>query len=348
MAFTIAHVNVSQGYRGGERQTELLIQGLERSNFRQILIARKDGLLAGHIKSTDLEIRLVSGNRIRIALACKGTDIVHVHEGRSVYAAYLRSLWAGTPYIVTRRVNNPLGNHWLAHKAYRQAAIVAAVAPQVGDVIRQFDSEIDPHVVHSSASGFEVDEAASKSIRDSYRGKLLVGHVGALDNKQKGQEFIIGVARQLEKSHPEIHFLLIGAGNDEKTLKAAAAGLRNLTFVGFVENVGDYLAAFDIFILPSLKEGIGSILLDAMEQCLPIIASDVGGVPEIVHDGKNGLLIEPGRTDELKAGILRLSAEPNLRSEMGQRGKLIATSFTSSVMCEKYLNLYRSILDTTG
>jgi glycosyltransferase involved in cell wall biosynthesis len=348
MAFTIAHVNVSQGYRGGERQTELLIQGLERSNLRQILIARKDGLLANHIKSPGLEIRPVSGNRFRMALACRDADIVHVHEGRSVYGAYLWSLCTGTPYIVTRRVNNPLGNHWLAHKAYRQASIVAAVAPQVGDVIRQFDSGVDPHVVHSSASGFEADEATSKSIRDAYRGNLLVGHVGALDNNQKGQEFIIDVARQLEKSNPEIHFMLVGAGNDEKTLKEAATGLRNLTFVGFVENVGDYLAAFDIFILPSLKEGIGSILLDAMEQSLPIVASDVGGVPEIVHDGENGLLIQPGRPDQLKAALLRLCAEPDLRAEMGRNGKLIATSFTSSVMCEKYLNLYRSVLGTTA
>ena len=348
MAFTIAHINVSQGYRGGERQTELLIQGLEPIGIRQILVARRNGLLAKHISSPDLEIRPVSGNRFRIAFACKDADIVHVHEGRSVYAAYLRSLFAGTPYIVTRRVNNPLGAHRLAHKAYRKAAFIAAVAPQVGDVIRKFDPELDPQVIHSSASGFKVDTAQAKSIRDACNGKFLVGHVGALDNGQKGQEYIINVARQLEKSNPEIHFMLVGEGKDEQKLKAEAANLGNLTFTGFVENVGDYLAAFDIFILPSLKEGIGSVLLDAMEQSLPIVASNVGGVPEIVQDDRNGILIEPGRTDELKAGILRLSAEPNLRSEMGQRGKLIATSFTSSVMCEKYLNLYRSVLDTTG
>ena len=89
MAFTVAHVNVSQGYRGGERQTELLIQGLEPNSIRQILVARRDGLLATHIKSPGLQIRPVSGNRFRIAFACKDADIVHVHEGRSVYAAYL-------------------------------------------------------------------------------------------------------------------------------------------------------------------------------------------------------------------------------------------------------------------
>ena len=348
MAFTIAHVNVSQGYRGGERQTELLIQGLERSNLRQVLVARKGSLLAKRINSAGLETRQVTGNPLGVALACKGVDLVHVHEGRSVYAAYLRSLCSGTPYIVTRRINNALGTHWLAHKAYRRAAIVVAVAPQVGDVIRQLAPEIDPQIVYSSTSGFEVDKAISKSIRDAYRGNLLVGHVGALDNNQKGQEFIIDVARQLEKSNPEIHFLLVGQGGDEKMLKEAAAGLRNLTFIGFVENVGDYLAAFDVFILPSLKEGIGSILLDAMEQGLPIVASNVGGVPEIVRDDENGILIEPARPDQLRAAILHLCAEPNLRFEMGQRGKLVATDFTANTMCEKYLDLYRSILGTTA
>ena len=348
MAITIAHINVSQGYRGGERQTELLIQGLAAPGIRQILVARRDGLLAKHISSADLEIRPVSGNRFRIALACKDADIVHVHEGRSVYAAYLRSLCTGTPYIVTRRVNNTLGNHRLAHKAYRKAAFVAAVAPQVGDVIRQFDPEIVPQVIHSSASGFKVNTAQAKSIRDACNGKFLVGHVGALDNNQKGQKFIINVARQLEKSNPEIHFMLVGDGEDAQMLKAAAAGLGNLTFTGFVENVGDHLAAFDVFILPSLKEGIGSVLLDAMEQALPIVASNVGGVPEIVHDGENGILIQAACPDQLKAGILRLCAEPNLRSKMGRRGKQMATHFTSSTMCKKYLSLYQSVLGSAA
>jgi len=348
MAFTIAHVNVSKGYRGGERQTELLIRGLERFDLRQVLVARKGSLLAKHIKSPGLDIRQVSGNPFGVALACKGVDLVHVHEGRSVYAAYLRSLHSDTPYIVTRRVNNALRNHWLTHRAYQRAAIVVAVAPQVGDVIRQLAPEIDPQVVYSSSSGFEVDETVSKSIRDIYGRNLLVGHIGALDNAQKGQEFIIDVARQLEQSNPDIHFLLVGSGRDEKMLKKAAADLRNLTFVGFVENVGDYLAALDVFILPSRKEGIGSILLDAMEQGLPIVASNVGGVSEIVHDDENGILIEPARPDQLRAAILRLCTEPNLRFEMGQRGKLIATNFTASTMCEKYLNLYRSVLGTTA
>ena len=90
--------------------------------------------------------------------------------------------------------------------------------------------------------------------------------------------------------------------------RSAAAGLSNLTFTGFVDNVGDYLAAFDVFILPSNREGIGSILLDAMEQGLPVVASRVGGVPDIVHDRKNGLLIDPASPAQLRDAILHAAS----------------------------------------
>ncbi len=345
MTITLAHVNVAKGYRGGERQTELLIRELESLDFRQVLITRRGAPLTRRFDDVDLDIRQISGNPISVALACRGVDVVHVHEGRSVYGAYLRSLLTGTPYILTRRVNNPLGDHWLSHKAYRRAGYVAAVAPQVAEVVSDFDSQVSPQIIYSSSSGLAVDRESSRRIRARYPGKFLVGHVGALDNQQKGQEFIIQVARQLQESHSDIQFLLVGGGDDEEFLRRSAGGLNNLSFVGFVENVGDYLAAFDMFILPSRKEGIGSILLDAMEQRLPVVASRVGGVPEVVHDGENGILIEPSRPDQLRDAILRLHDEPELRSQMGERGRLLAHDFTANVMCEKYVRLYRSVLE---
>jgi glycosyltransferase involved in cell wall biosynthesis len=344
MSITIAHVNVARGYRGGERQTELLIRGLAECGVRQRLVARRGEPLARRVVDCGIQIRQVSGNPLGVAAATGGVDLVHVHEGRSIYGAYVRSMLSRTPYVVTRRVDNPIGEHRLAHAAYRRASCVVAVAPQVADVVRRFDSAIRTEVIHSSASGLAVDAVKSAAVRERYRGKLLVGHVGALDNRQKGQELIIDVARQLEASHPQLHFLLVGGGRDEAMLKQAAAGLGNLTFSGFVDNVGDYLAAFDLFILPSRKEGIGSILLDAMERRLPIVASRVGGVPEIVHDGENGILIDPERPDQLKSEILRLIDDPELRRRLGDAGHRIAQDFTAAVMCCKYLELYETAI----
>jgi glycosyltransferase involved in cell wall biosynthesis len=125
-----------------------------------------------------------------------------------------------------------------------------------------------------------------------------------------------------------------------------AAGIGNLTFMGFKNNVGDYLAAFDVFILPSNREGIGSILFDAMDQGLPVVASRVGGVQDIVHDGDNGLLIDPASPDQLRDAILKLRNEPELRRAYGARGRELAKDFTSEAMWRKYLALYESVLGT--
>lgn len=344
MTPTIVHVNTARGYRGGERQTELLIRGLASRGVRQVLVARRGGPLAGRLHDLDVEVREVAGGLWSVTRATRGATLVHVHEGRSVYAAYLRSLLSGTPYVITRRVNNPIRDHWFAHRAYRRAACVAAVAPQVAEIVRTYDSAIPVCVVHSGSSGLAVDAAASAAIRSRFSGKFVVGHVGALDNAQKGQEFIIAVARELERSHADLHFVLVGGGDDEALLKAAAAGLSNVSFTGFVDNVGDYLVAFDLFVLPSNREGIGSILLDAMDQGLPVVASRVGGVPDIVRHDFNGLLIDAANPAQLREAILALRADDALRRRYGETGRVFAKAFTAETMWRKYFALYETLI----
>jgi glycosyltransferase involved in cell wall biosynthesis len=344
MTFRVAHVNVAKGYRGGERQTELLIRALPSDSVEQILVARRGAPLVSRFGGLPVEVRSISGSFLSVARATRDVDLVHVHEGRSIYGAYLRSVLSGTPYIATRRVDNPIKDHWFAHRAYRRATFVVAVAAQVADVVRRHDHRVRVEVVYSASSSLPVDQSRAQAIRRRLDGRIIVGHVGALDNSQKGQEFIIAVAKDIRLSHPELHFVLVGGGADEAMLKNAAAGLENLSFTGFVENVGDYLAAFDIFILPSRREGIGSILFDAMEQRLPIVAARVDGVPEIVHHEENGILIDPERPDQLRDAVLRLSADRDLRARMGAAGRQIASRYTVDVMAQKYLDLYRSAL----
>jgi glycosyltransferase involved in cell wall biosynthesis len=348
MTFRIAHVNVARGYRGGERQTELLIREFAARGLDQVLVARRGDALAGRFGDLDLDIREVSGHFSSVMAETRGIDLIHVHEGRSVYSACLQHLLFGTPYIATRRVDNPIKDHWFAHQAYRRAAYVVAVAPQVADVVRAFDPHVRVRVIYSASSSLRVDPARAGAIRAAYHGKFVVGHVGALDNSQKAQTQIIEVAKNLGDRHPKLQFVLVGGGNDEDMLRAAGAGLPNLTFTGFVDNVGDYLASFDLFVLPSRREGIGSILLDAMEHGLAVIATRVGGVPAIVHDGENGILIDVERPDELQAAILRLQSEPELRARMGRNGRQTAKQHTARAMAEKYLELYASALGTSA
>lgn len=340
----VCHINVARGFRGGERQTELLIRELASRGISQSLVCRTSQPLSTRLDGVEIDIREVSGNPIAVALAAGGAQILHVHEGRSVYAAWLRHVFAGTPYVLTRRVNNPIRNHRWAHKTYRAAAVVAAVAPQVAEIVAAFDRQINVQVVHSGSSGLVANPAVVESIRARWPGKFIVGHVGALDNPQKGQEFIIDAARVSALKHPELQFVLVGGGDDEAWLRSAAAGLDNVSFIGFVDNVGDYLGAFDLFILPSNREGIGSILFDAMEQELPIVASRVGGVPDIVHHDENGLLIEPAAPDQLLDAIVRLQRDAGMRERFGKAGHRIAAGFTAAAMCEKYIRIYGAAL----
>lgn len=341
MTLRVAHVNVAKNYRGGERQTELLMRELAHRGVRQVLVARRGAPLASRVADLAVQVRAVSGNPLTVALATGGVDVVHVHEGRSVYGAYARSLLSGTPYVLTRRVQNAVSDHWLAHKVYRRAAHVVAITPQLAGILFDYDPAIEAKVIYSSGSDLPVDPDASAAIRENLPGTFLVGHVGALD-VQKGQQSIIDVAREFRVSAPDVHFMLVGGGKEESRLRAAAAGLGNVTFVGFVDNVGDYLAAFDVFVLPSRREGMGSILLDAMQRGLPVVASRVGGVPAIVSDGENGLLIEPERPDQLKAAILRLRAAPDLRRRLGECGREVSKRFTPGAMADRYLDLYRT------
>lgn len=343
----IAHVNVARHYRGGERQTELLMGELRERGVEQWLVARRGSPLARRAGSSGIDVRAVSGHLPGVVRATAGVDLVHVHEGRSIYAAWLRNRLSGTPYVATRRVNNPIGSHRFAHRAYRGAACVAAVAPQVADIVREFDPEVRTAVILSSSSGLEADPQNVRDIRARIGAEFIVGHVGALDNAQKAQETIIATARALEASRPEIHFVLVGGGGDELGLRKLAAGLGNLSFTGFVDNVGDYLGAFDVFILPSRREGIGSVLFDAMEHGLPIVATPVGGVPRIVLEGQNGLLIDVDDPAQLAEAVLRLEADPGLREHMGIVGRQMAEQHTSAHMAQSYLELYRSILKPT-
>lgn len=341
----IAHLNLARGYRGGERQTELLIRGLS-SDIQQILVARRDGQLASRLADMPgVQIRPNSGNLLSAAWRARGADIVHAHEGHAVYGAYLWHLVCGGPFVVTRRVTNPLGTGFLTRRAYRSAAVVACVSAQIAKIMADYDRAITRQVICSVGSGLYADANNVLRLRAAHRGQFLVGHVGALDNAQKGQDHIITVARQLAETHPDIRFVLVGCGDDETMLKNLAKDLNNLTFTGFVDNVGDYLSLFDIFILPSNREGLGSILTDAMQFGLPVVAAAVGGVPEIIRDGENGFLIDPARPDQLKDAILRLYGDAGLRSKFGDRGREIGSDFTPDSMARQYLKLYQSILD---
>ena len=345
-AFLVCHINLDRGFRGGERQTELLIRELATQGWRQRLVARRGAILAQRLADVPgLEIKLCSG--LLSAASCIGKpNLVHVHQGRAVYPAYLRKIFSGVSYLVTRRVPNPLGKGWLTHRAYRAASKLVAISSAVAQSMGE-DLSLSPEDMVLIPSAFEplpTDSATAEHLRRQWGGEFIVGNVGALDHAHKGQGDLIEVARQLSGSHPGIHFVFVGSGKDEENYRAQARGLKSVHFSGFQERVGDYLGAFDLFAFPSLKEGMGAVLLDAMDHALAVVASDAGGIPEVVEQARTGLLVPASSPDQLGAAILKLYADSDLRQAMGRAGKQRSDLFRASIMAQRYITLYRGLL----
>lgn len=339
----IAHINLARGFRGGERQTELLIRELAAAGLSQRLVARRgEPLLERLADLPSLERRAVPPGVFAAARELHGASLVHVHEGRALQAAFIAHMRYGTPYVVTRRVQQGPSHHWLNRIMYRRAACLAVLSEAIGASLRALDPQLRFTVIPSAVSRLVPDPARVAEIRGSYG--FIVGHVGALVDSHKGQRQIIAMARQLTATHPDIVFLLIGSGRDEHVLRREAGSLPNLRFVGQVGDVGNWLAALDVFLYPSRHEGLGSVVLDAMAAGLPVVATAVGGIPEMITEGVNGLLCQPDDIACLTAAVLTLHADAELRRRMGEANRRRAEAFAAPAMSRRYIELYQTIL----
>ncbi|MDY6942157.1 MAG: glycosyltransferase family 4 protein [Pseudomonadota bacterium] len=344
----VCHINLARGYRGGERQTELLIRALAARGIQQTLIARAGEPLTTRLADVpELACREANRPFFRQALRRTACELVHAHEAKAAHLAYQMHRLRRLPYVVTRRVPNPLKSNRLTRSVYLNAASVVAISQAVRDTLLHYDARLDPPVIPSASSALETDAARLAELRRRFDRRFVVGHVGALVDKHKGQSVLIETARRLKTTCPKMIFLLIGDGADAAGLRAQAAGLDNVVFEGYVNNVGDYLAVMDMFVFPSREEGLGSILLDAMAFGLPIVASRVGGIPELIADGDNGRLVPPGDGPALAEAVSDLYHDSALRQAFGDRARTVAESFQPGVMAQRYLAIYRQILNKT-
>lgn len=289
-----------------------------------------------------LDIREAGFGVIGAAAALRDAGLVHSHEGRGVQAAWLARLAGGAPYVITRRVQKGPRQTWFNRVLYRRAAAVVAISSAIRDALLVLAPDLDAGVIPSAGSGFAPDAASVARLRADFGG-FVIGHVGALDDSHKGQRQILALATRFLTSAPEFRFVLVGSGRDGESLRADAKDLPNVIFAGQVDNVGDYLAAFDLFLYPSRHEGLGSILIDALAAGLPVVATAVGGIPEIVVDGENGTLVPPGDVDALERAVVTFSTDRELRERVAAANRRRAQEFSASAMAGRYAALYRAL-----
>jgi len=175
---------------------------------------------------------------------------------------------------------------------------------------------------------------------------LVVGTAGRFE-PVKGLEFLLEAAKDIVSKFPQTYFVFAGDGSLRQRLekKALELGIKNKTiFLGWRSDVVKVISIYDIFALPSLNEGMGRVLVEAMTLGKPIVASNIGGIPDLVTHGKNGFLVPPKDPGQLARSLQILIEDEGKRKSMGQGGKEKALNFSKEIMVEKIAALYDKLL----
>ncbi|SNS77827.1 glycosyltransferase [Tropicimonas sediminicola] len=276
----------------------------------------------------------------------RGITHLHCHFGHSACSvAMLASELSGIPYSFT--LHGPTifyaPKHWRIDEKIARARFVACIsrfcrsqamifaAPEHWDRLKVIHCGVDPALYDTGAR-----ERTGKRL-------LFVGRLAAV----KGVPVLLEAFKAVAAQHPEAHLTLIGDGPERARLETEAEHLgvsRQVAFAGYrsQEEVAAALADADLFVLPSFAEGVPVVLMEAMAARLPVVATRVGGVQELVEDGVSGLAVTSGDADAFADALLRLLDDPDRMRSMGEAGRAqVIDEFSTEREAERLAGLFR-------
>ncbi|WP_449241246.1 glycosyltransferase family 4 protein [Desulfoscipio gibsoniae] len=331
--------------------------------------ALEDKLVSENIKVLPLPLTGVvslkedyaSFNLLRKFMRGEQVHLVHAHGAKAALVSRPAALWAGVPAIYT--VHNSIHNeHWPAWKNNIAAVIECALAwstdciitvsNALGDEIK-YKQKIPHSKIKVIHNGINLNKFNISHIQHGSKEKwhippdrTVIGTVARMA-PQKGLSVLIKAAEQLIERY-NVHFLIVGdgplRGKLEETIRLSSIN-DYFTFTGMINDITPAYSTMDIFVLPSITEGLPLTILEAMAFSLPVVATSVGGVPEIIKHGECGFLVSPGDHKELSSRIACLLDCPSLRNEFGYRGKQrVYDEFDASKMIQETINVYCRLL----
>lgn len=341
----IMHVNLAKGFRGGERQTELLIRHLAYLGFsRQYLVCRDNSPLREHLHDIQGLTFITANHQFQGHRSVTDVDMIHAHEAKAVHWAFMEHLLTGKPYILTRRVPQEVRANLFNRLCYRHASTAVGISTPIRQHLEQRSwcpvTQIPSALAHLPAHPEKI-----RALKKDFEGQFVIGHAGALVDKHKGQRILMAAARIVNQHQKGITFICLGDGVDRETLEQESKDIPNFHWLGFQSNLADYLSVMDLFVFPSRNEGLGSTLLDVMDYQVPIIATNVDGIPDIIQHQKNGILVEKDDIDGLAAAILRLIADPVQRQQLTHQASACTENFSPEMMALRYQKLYQLLIN---
>lgn len=353
----ILHLDSELSWRGGQQQLFYLINGLRKRNFVNFLACPRASALLERAKEEGISVfplslkgewDIFSSLKIRKLIKHFKVDILHCHSSHAHAIGLMALLFIkDCRLIVSRRVDFPIRKNVLSNYKYKNVDKFIAISDGIKNVLLQGGvKENKITVVHDGIdiAHFQCQEQARSLFNELglQEGNPVVGNVAALA-PHKHQQNLLAAAKIVVQSIPTAQFLIVGEGELESELKELTKRLgieKNVNFAGFRKDVPQLLTIFDVFVVSSYLEGLGSSTLEAMAAGLPVAATRTGGIPEIVQDGINGLLVPPRDSQSLATAMITLLSDKERRKTMGAASRKIVENFSVEKMVEGNSNVY--------
>ncbi|MEO2069257.1 MAG: glycosyltransferase family 4 protein [Desulfurobacteriaceae bacterium] len=352
----ILHVNTEKGWRGGEQQLFYLAKGLSKFGIKSVVACKVNEELERRCKEEGIETIPLSGNQLeditRISIIGREFDIIHAHSAKTHTIVAFSKKFHKRKVVYTRRVDFVPKNNSLTKLKYKLTDKIVAISECVKNILKEnlkleenkievIYSSVDPKVEKSL--NFE----KVKEIRRELNGTPIIGSVAALTDQKNIPTFIESASFVLEK-YPNAKFLVLGEGKKRKELQnlIEKKGLSGKFYLlGFKREVVNFVKAFDVFVLPSDYEGLGSSILIAMLLKVPVVSTDAGATKEIVLNKETGILVPKRNPEKLADGIIKMIEDKALRETCTKNAyRMVKEKFTVDKMVEKYVKLYGEVV----
>lgn len=353
--------------RGGLERVviDLALEQVAQGLKVQVICLFSEGLLARELVAAGIPViacNKVRGfdwravGKIRALLRNHKTQILHSHNPIPNYYGVLASLFINGLTVVNTR--HGMGNapfNVRLELLYRISLVRTALVAMVCEsarlnfiqhrIVARTKAKVVPNGIRLSLFRpySENTHGSTLAALNLSEDSLCIVNVGRL-NPVKDHATLLHAMVHVSATVRNAVLVIVGGGKLQRELEALTKklGIENaVRFLGDRDDVKSLLPGFNIFVLSSLSEGYSISLLEACASALPIIATDVGGNAEIVKPGINGMLVEPSRAQLMANAIIKLARDPNLRIEMGQRGReWVETNGTVEIMAQRYMELY--------
>lgn len=364
---SLFQIDAGKEWRGGQRQALLLAQELNRREYDSFLCVQPKSPLLQKAVAAGLpvfplkirsEIDLLAVLKLSMGMKKRKGVLVHSHDAHAAAIGLMAASLARVPLrIVSRRVDFPLHKNFLSRLKYGNK-VDRIIAISKGVKKSLIMSGVNSKKIDIIPSGIDFSPHKEASSSDYLRKELslsskdyLVGIVAHLSD-HKGHKYLIEAARLLREQAPSIKIIIVGEGplRMELTRQVSSSHLENVVFfLGFREDIPRILNSLDLFVLSSFKEGMGSSLLDAMACRLPVVATKVGGIPEVVAHRETGLLVSPKNSRALARAVLSLYADKDFAAQLGQRGyEAVHEKFSAQAMAEEIIRVYEGLAVNKG